>query len=286
MRKVAWISALCVISACATSGQHEKSPYPAHWWSEAKDNIPAWEITPDKAKAGQVILSKRNELGLLSNFAPTPFLLDGARYASVEGFWQMMKYPESDSDPRASKNAWKHKRSEVAQMSGFVAKRAGKEASKQMKAAGISWVSYQAKRLEYKGKDKNEYYRLIRRAMVAKLEQNPDIQYLLLRTGSLELLPDHQQSKTKTRAYDYHKIWMELRSELKARKNKIPFLPGWSTENKRRILKAVGQSVYQKHPIAVFDGDGTLWHADLPREFLDYQIKNKRLKHCKAQLFL
>jgi len=35
-----------------------------------------------------------NELGLLSNFAPTPFVFHGQRYASVEGFWQMMKYPE------------------------------------------------------------------------------------------------------------------------------------------------------------------------------------------------
>src|SRR5260221_974694 len=37
---------------------------------------------------------KRNELGLLSNFAPTPFTFRGQRYASLEGFWQMMLYPE------------------------------------------------------------------------------------------------------------------------------------------------------------------------------------------------
>jgi hypothetical protein len=48
-----------------------------------------------------VILSKRNELGILSNFAPTPFTLHGKRYASVEGFWQMMLYPENSNDPRA-----------------------------------------------------------------------------------------------------------------------------------------------------------------------------------------
>ena len=41
-----------------------------------------------------MILSKRNELGILSNFAATPFTLYGKRYASVEGFWQMMLYPE------------------------------------------------------------------------------------------------------------------------------------------------------------------------------------------------
>ena len=37
------------------------------------NGAPAWEIFPQDAKAGEVILSKRNELGLLSNFAPTPF---------------------------------------------------------------------------------------------------------------------------------------------------------------------------------------------------------------------
>ena len=51
--------------------------------------------------AGEVILSKRNELGLLSNFAATPFTFKGKRYASLEGFWQMMKYPEGPADPRA-----------------------------------------------------------------------------------------------------------------------------------------------------------------------------------------
>ena len=49
-----------------------------------------------------MILSKRHELGLLSNFAPTPFTYRGRRYASLEGFWQMMLYPESPKDERAS----------------------------------------------------------------------------------------------------------------------------------------------------------------------------------------
>lgn len=39
-----------------------------------------------------MILSKRNELGLLSNFAATPFTFKGKHYASLEGFWQMMEH--------------------------------------------------------------------------------------------------------------------------------------------------------------------------------------------------
>lgn len=38
-----------------------------------------WEIMPQEAGNGEVILSKRNELGLL-NFAATPFEFHGKRY--------------------------------------------------------------------------------------------------------------------------------------------------------------------------------------------------------------
>src|SRR5262245_4138405 len=75
--------------------------YPAHWWAPvAKEGAPSWEIMPQEAGPSEVILSKRHELGLLSNFAPTPFEFRGERYASLEGFWQMMKYPEGADDPR------------------------------------------------------------------------------------------------------------------------------------------------------------------------------------------
>ncbi len=76
--------------------------YPAHWWTPVPTNgAPAWEILPQAAGPGEVILSKRHELGLLSNFAATPFTFRGQRYASLEGLWQMMKYPEGPDDERA-----------------------------------------------------------------------------------------------------------------------------------------------------------------------------------------
>jgi predicted NAD-dependent protein-ADP-ribosyltransferase YbiA (DUF1768 family) len=82
---------------------------------------PDWEILPQEAKPGEVILSKRNELAILSNFAATPFELDGKRYASVEGFGQTMRHREAPSDPRATnKNVvWKFAREQVAQMMAF-----------------------------------------------------------------------------------------------------------------------------------------------------------------------
>ena len=60
--------------------------YPSHWWTPApKEGAPAWEILPQEARPGEVILSKRNELRRLSNFAATPFTFRGQRYASLEG---------------------------------------------------------------------------------------------------------------------------------------------------------------------------------------------------------
>ena len=54
--------------------------YPAQWWAAApKEGAPGWEILPQEAGAGEVILSKRHELGLLSNFAATPFVFHGQR---------------------------------------------------------------------------------------------------------------------------------------------------------------------------------------------------------------
>ncbi|HMG73017.1 MAG TPA: hypothetical protein VK582_05905 [Pyrinomonadaceae bacterium] len=89
-----------IILATLVSGQQQipRDPrYPAHWWTPVIDpKKPDWEILPQEAGPGEVILSKRNELGLLSNFAPTPFVFRGKRYASLEGLWQMMKSAAPD----------------------------------------------------------------------------------------------------------------------------------------------------------------------------------------------
>ena len=190
--------------------------YPAHWWTPIHDpHKPDWEILPQAAKPGEVILSKRNELGILSNFAATPFTLDGVRYASVEGFWQMMLYPEGSSDPRSSgKVKYLYTRSEVGQMTAFQAKAAGDAAERNMRVLGIDWVSYQGHRFAYRSQTPGEHYRLILRAMRAKLAQNEKVKQVLLSTGDLILLPDHIQEENAPPEWAYSKIWMQLRSEL------------------------------------------------------------------------
>ena len=213
------IAALAPI-AIAAAGCLGAQQYPAHWWTPVSEgNKPDWEILPQAAKPGQVILSKRNELGILSNFAATPFTLYGKRYASVEGFWQMMLYPEGTDDPRAKFPGvtWVHTREEVAQMTAFDAKNAGELGEQNMKKMGIDWVTFDGKRMKYWSAEKGEHYRIIVAAMRAKLEQNPKVRQILLSTGNLILLPDHIQEENPPAEWRYFQIWMDLRSELKTR---------------------------------------------------------------------
>jgi predicted NAD-dependent protein-ADP-ribosyltransferase YbiA (DUF1768 family) len=192
--------------------------YPAHWWAPVPESEKAsWEILPQAAKPGEVILSKRNELGILSNFAATPFTYRGQRYASVEGFWQMMLYPEGPGDPRSEAKGivWPHTREQVAQMTAFDAKDAGTFAEDNMRKMGIDWVTFEGKRMPYRSTEKGEHYRLIVDAMRAKLAQNPKVREILLATGNLVLRPDHVGEKDEAPEWRYDQVWMEIRRELR-----------------------------------------------------------------------
>src|SRR4051812_16395970 len=152
----------CLLLGCHT--EKTRPSYPAHCWASVpREGTPAWEILPQEAGPGEVILSKRNELGLLSNFAATPFTFHGKPYASLEGFWQSMKYPEGTDDPRANHPGltWQYTREEVAQMISFDAKHAGDVAERNMKIMGITWVTFEGRRMEYRPSVPGEHYQLI-----------------------------------------------------------------------------------------------------------------------------
>ena len=206
-------AALCLAGVWAQPAAR----YPAHWWTPvSEDHKPDWEILPQAARPGEVILSKRNELGILSNFAATPFTLHGKRYASVEGFWQMMLYPEGPDDPRAKiRVPWPHTRDQVAQMTSFEAKEAGTFAENIMTQLGIDWVTFEGRRMVYRSREKADHYRLIVEAMRAKLEQNPRVRKVLLSTGDLILRPDHIQETDAPPEWRYFEIWMQLRAAQK-----------------------------------------------------------------------
>jgi hypothetical protein len=185
-----------------------------------KEGAPAWEILPQEAGPGEVILSKRNELGLLSNFAATPFVFHGKRYASLEGFWQMMKYPEGPDDPRAlfPGLTWRYTREEVGQLTSFEAKRAGTLAEENMKKMGITWVTFEGKHMDYKPPTPGEHYRLIVEATREKVRQNPEVKRVLLATGNLLLKPDHHQEPDAPAAWRYYEILTQIRTELRSKK--------------------------------------------------------------------
>jgi predicted NAD-dependent protein-ADP-ribosyltransferase YbiA (DUF1768 family) len=204
------------LASCDSTGR-----YPAHWWQPVPaEGAPVWEILPQAAAPGEVILSKRNELGLLSNFAPTPFVFDGKRYASLEGFWQMMKYPEDAQDPRATFPGlqWAFTREQVAQLTGFAAKRAGDLANTNMAQMGINWVSFEGQRMEYRPAVPGAHYQLIVEATREKVRQNPAVKKILLATGDLVLKPDHHQEPNAPAAWRYYEILTQIRAELRQHK--------------------------------------------------------------------
>ncbi len=189
-------------------------PYPAEWFKPVNpQGAPAWEILPQAAAPGEVILSKRTELGILSNFAATPFVYKEKLYASVEGFWQMMKYPEGSSDPRSVK-IYPFTRDEVSAMTAFEAKEAGSVASAIMKELGINWVTFEGIQMVYCTLEPGLHYELILDAMRAKLKQNPEVKRILLATGDLILRPDHHDEGCKAQEWKYYELWMILRAEL------------------------------------------------------------------------
>lgn len=192
--------------------------YPPHWWQGAPEDERAWwEILPDAAGPGEVILSKRNELGLLSNFAATPFSFRGEDYASLEGLWQSMKYPEDPNDLRANQPdlVWEHSREEVTQMVAFEAHEAGEKAERNMAAMGIDWITFEGVRIRFKGEGRSRHYAIIEAATRAKVHQNPEVKAVLLRTGNLIFRPDHLTGEDDPPAWRYYDIYMKIRAELR-----------------------------------------------------------------------
>lgn len=257
--------------ATATAGAVTRPPvrdpvtgraYPAHWWTPVPaESAASWEILPQAAKPGEVIVSKRHELGLLSNFAATPFRFHGRRYASLEGLWQSMLYPEGPRDPRARAAGivWPFTRDSVERMTAFEAKRAGELAERNMRAMGVTWVSFHGRRFPYRAATPGWHHELILAAMRAKLDQNPEVCRVLLATGNLVLKPDHRQAADDPPEWRYCTIWMQLRGELQQRLA-------------RRDVE-VWEAAFRRYIAAYDRGDGlyflSVGGADPPDGFLD-----------------
>lgn len=228
---IAICTVLSTLGACSPSGKTQKTPtplvissgneswkegYPAHWWKEVpREEAKSWEILPQDAGTGEVVLSKRNELGLLSNFAATSFVYHGICYPSVEGFWQMMKYPEGPDDVRWSwSSKWKWTRAEVSLMNGYDAKKAGNYVNYLMDRHDVNWVTFEGRSMIFASKSPGEHYQIILKALVEKVRQNPEVLDVLLSTKNLKLIPDHRISSEAPREWHYNLLWMEIRDSL------------------------------------------------------------------------
>jgi predicted NAD-dependent protein-ADP-ribosyltransferase YbiA (DUF1768 family) len=199
----------------------DRGRYPAHWWEPVPEAEKAWwEVVPQAAGPGEVVLSKRNELGQLSNFAATPFVFRGKQYASLEGFWQSMKYPEGPTDPRATSATviWERTREEVMAMVAFEAKEAGDIAGENMAALGIDWITFEGERIHHRGEGQGRFYEIVEAATWAKVRQNPEVERILVATGDLILRPDHLTEENAPAAWRYYEIYMKIRDELAERR--------------------------------------------------------------------
>lgn len=191
--------------------------FPAEWFKEVpRSEAASWEILPQDALPGEVILSKRTELGIFSNFGATPFTLDGKMFGSVEGLWQSLKYPDPEilSDERHA-YTFPYTRAQVEQMVDRAAKNAGNLANKiyaDNKLKNVNWGTHFFDYVD-RAEGSAYHYVLIKRALRAKLDQNSGLWALLMKTGCLKLRPDHKMGENDPASYHYYKIYMELRAE-------------------------------------------------------------------------
>jgi predicted NAD-dependent protein-ADP-ribosyltransferase YbiA (DUF1768 family) len=132
-------------------------------------------------------------IGVISNFAHTPFALDGQQYASVEGFWQSLKF----ADPA--------KRLEVAALYGQQARAAG---------VGIAYedtLQYQARTVRVGTVD---HWDLMKTACAAKFAQDPVARAALLMTGSGPLTHRTRKDSRTIPGVVMAEIWMKIRARI------------------------------------------------------------------------
>ena len=131
---------------------------------------------------------------LMSNFAHTPFMLDGAEYASVEGFYVALKF----LDPA--------KRAKMARLHGAVVKRMGKKSKNERTWYGGEWFAFGSE----------AHIELIKRAIRAKLDAHPDVARAFVATLPRPIVHDTghpEPADSEFPAAVFCRILTELREE-------------------------------------------------------------------------
>ncbi len=130
----------------------------------------------------------------ISNLAPTPFELRRQHYASIEGFWQGLKYAD-EADRRR-----------VAKLAGLEARDAG--------AGGVI-----AETFEYDGMTievgRLAHWRLMYQACEAKFTQNAVAREALLSTGDRWLVHKVRRDSRSIPGAILADYWMRIRARLR-----------------------------------------------------------------------
>ncbi|HWB44296.1 MAG TPA: NADAR family protein [Hyphomicrobiaceae bacterium] len=130
----------------------------------------------------------------IGNFAPTPFELDGAHYASVESFWQGLKFPEGKERRR------------IAALNGAHARAEGE---KQGYAATVRYGESDITVGTW------EHWQLMERACRAKFAQNEEARAALLATGNRPLVHIVRRDSRSIPGVIMAEIWMRIRTDLR-----------------------------------------------------------------------
>ena len=132
-------------------------------------------------------------LNLISNFSRSPFTLDGKDYASVEGFWQGLKFPD-EADRRR-----------LAGLFGAKPKDEG------FGAPAADTLVYEGQTIRVGTWD---HWQLMERACAAKFEQNGAARRALLSTGTRPLEHRMRRDSRTIPGAIMAEIWMRLRDRL------------------------------------------------------------------------
>ena len=131
---------------------------------------------------------------LISNFAATPFELDGCTYGSVEAFWQGLKFPDDE------------RRRAVAPLHGDEARRAGFNAPA---AAEFEFAGHTVRI------GTADHWALMSAACRAKFTQHPAARQALLATGDRPLSHKTRKDSKTIPGVVMTDIWMRVRRWLR-----------------------------------------------------------------------
>jgi predicted NAD-dependent protein-ADP-ribosyltransferase YbiA (DUF1768 family) len=142
---------------------------------------------------------------LISNFAATPFELNGERYASVEGFWQSLRATNGSDRVR------------IAGLTGNEARRAGHALETP------ATITYQNRVLQW---GSPEHWDVMREACRAKFTQVREAREALIATTPHMLEHRVRRESRSIPGQVMAGIWMQLRAELSLARARQPVVDG------------------------------------------------------------